>query len=468
MDSASRDQIDLAAALTSLLGDRARIAGLQRLSGGASRETWAFDAEFDGVTRPLILRRDPPGRPGEPGTMDLECRLLRACHAAGLAVPEVVIGDGGDVLGTPGIVMERVAGETLARRIHRDDAFAAARTRLAEQCGRFLAGLQRIPVEQIDGLPDVDPLDHYRQRWRELDDVSPTFELAFRWLGQHRPRGGPPVIVHGDFRLGNMIVDTDGLAAVLDWELAHAGDATEDLAWLCVKAWRFRGGLPVAGLGRLDELLRAYEAAGGQPVAPDTFRWWLVFNTLKWGVICGWQAAAHLSGAQRSVELAAIGRRVAEQEWDLLELLDPDVCRRAIEEATSGGFDDATPDAAGVYGRPTALELLAAIREYVTDEVMPATRDVVGVQFHGRVAANALSIVERQLRLGSSQSVRHRAALDALGAADIGELADAVRGGDWDEHGDRLRPALAAIVRDKLAIAAPRHLVPPTAAGDIP
>jgi aminoglycoside phosphotransferase (APT) family kinase protein len=471
VDRAPRETTDLAASIAEVLagslGYQARIADVTRLSGGASRETWSFDAEIDGATRALVLRRDPPGRPSEPGVMDLEARLLRVCYAAGLQVPEVVAVDDGSLLGTPGIVMSRVAGETLARRIQRDQEFARARTLLARQCGEFAAGLQRIPVDDVPGLSDLDPLDDYRRRWRELDGVSPTFEFAFRWLDRHRPPTGGPVIVHGDFRLGNLVVDPDGLAAVLDWEIAHLGDPIEDLAWMCVKAWRFREQLPVGGIGRLDELLDAYTAAGGRVVERDAFRWWLVFNTLKWGVICEWQAAAHLTGAQRSVELAAIGRRVAEQEWDLLELLDPESCRRAIAEAESLGFDETGTDDAGVYGRPTAIELLEAAREFVTDEAMPAARASGAVQFHSRVAANVLSIVERQLRLGPAQSVRHRAALDALGVGHIAELAVGVRAGAWDDCGQQLRPALAALARDKLAIAEPRHLTIPVAAGDI-
>jgi len=400
--------------------------------------------------------------------MDLEHRLLRACHDVGLAVPEVVAADDGRVLGTPGIVMSRVAGETLARRIQRDDAFAVARTRLARQCGEFLAGLQRIPVERVEGLPGGDPIERYRERWRELDDVSPTFELAFRWLDAHRPPAHPVVVVHGDFRLGNLLVDSGGLAAVLDWELAHAGDPIEDLGWLCVKAWRYRGRPPVGGIGELDDLLDAYESVGGIRVERQDLRWWLVFNTLKWGVICGWQAAAHLSGATPSVELAAIGRRIAEQEWDLLELLDPASCRRVLEEATAHGWDDVPLDDPGVYGRPTALELLEAARGFVTDELMPATGELGAVQFHGRVTANVLAIVERQLRLAPAQAARHRAALDGLAVTSSGELADAIRAGAWDDRGEQLRPVLAALVRDRLAVANPGHLALPTSSGDIP
>jgi aminoglycoside phosphotransferase (APT) family kinase protein len=394
--------------------------------------------------------------------------LLTAARAAGLAVPEVLVADDGSYLGTPGLVMARVDGETVARRIQRDTQFTTARRRLVGQCGEFLARLHAIDPASIDGLAWADPLERYRQRWRDLDGVNPTFELAFRWLDANRPEPGPTTVVHGDFRLGNLIVDAHGLAAVLDWELAHAGDPVEDLAWLCLKAWRFRQPLPVAGIGRVEQLLEAYTSAGGAEVDADTFHWWLVFSTLKWGVICEWQAAAHLTGAHRSVELAAIGRRTAEQEWDLIELLDPRACFVALAAAEHGCFDQPAIDEPGVYGRPTAVDLLEAVREYVTDEVMPATSDDRPLQFRGRVAANVLSIVERQLRLGEGQVVRHRRLFDELGVADTGELARQICAGAWDDRHDRLRSVLASLARDQLAIAEPRHLTIPIATGDTP
>jgi aminoglycoside phosphotransferase (APT) family kinase protein len=128
--------------------------------------------------------------------------------------------------------------------------------------------------------------------------------------------------VHGDFRLGNVIVGTDGLAAVIDWELAHLGDPMEDLGWLCTKAWRFGSPHPVAGLGQYRELMDAYEEASGVAVDPDELLWWEVVGTLKWGIMCIGQANAHTSGVARSHELAAIGRRVCENEHDLFLALE--------------------------------------------------------------------------------------------------------------------------------------------------
>ena len=157
-----------------------------------------------------------------------------------------------------------------------------------------------------------------------MRDTTATFEWAFRWLAAHRPAPSPSRLVHGDYRMGNLIIDGSQLAAVLDWELVHIGEVYEDLAWFCIRAWRF--GAPAdraaGGLGSVEDFLCAYARAGGATVDRAAFHWWLVLATLRWGVICRYQAERHLSGLSRSVELAAIGRRVCETEWDLLTLLN--------------------------------------------------------------------------------------------------------------------------------------------------
>jgi aminoglycoside phosphotransferase (APT) family kinase protein len=306
---------DLIAGLASILG-ASSIEGLTRLSGGASRETWRFVA--DG--RSLILQRQ---RGGDTRDMGVEAAVLRAAAAAEVPVPELVAAATGDTpLGASYMVLSAVEGETIARKILRDAEFVAARAVLPAQLGDALARLHSIDPGELAALVETDQVAQYRTMLDALDQPHPTFELAFRWLDEHRPAPTARTVVHGDFRMGNVMVGPDGLRAVLDWELAHIGDPMEDLGWLCVKAWRFGSSLPVGGVGRYDQLFAAYEAASGRAVDPDVVRWWEVLGTLKWGIMCILQANAHLAGFTRSHELAAIGRRVCENEHDLFLALE--------------------------------------------------------------------------------------------------------------------------------------------------
>nr|WP_307856822.1 phosphotransferase family protein [Mycolicibacter acidiphilus] len=306
--------------LQPVLGD-VEITGLQALTGGASRTTWAFEARTATERHRLILRLGP-AEEAHAG-MVLEAHAQAAAAAAGAPVPHVLLADDSPAaLGDPFLICEAIAGETVVRRIDRqlDDA---GRAELLTQCAQALAAIHRADPSCV-GATGEDRLAACRGELDAIGDTTATFEWAFRWLAAHRPPPAPPVLVHGDFRMGNLIVDGSRLAAVLDWELTHLGDACEDLAWFCQRAWRF--GAPAergaGGLGSVEDFLAGYEQATGTVVDRDRFRWWLMLSTLHWGVICRHQAHRHLSGQTRSVELATIGRRVSETEWDLLDLLD--------------------------------------------------------------------------------------------------------------------------------------------------
>jgi len=294
--------------------DAEEITGLHRLSGGASRETWRFSA--DG--RPLILQRQ---RRTDERDMLGEAAVVRAAHAGGVPVPVLVDARRRDD-GASFMILEAVEGETIARKIQRDDRYAGARRVLVGQLGAAAARIHALDATELPHLEAVDRLSTYTDALATLAQPHPVLELVRRWLVEHRPSSVGTTVVHGDFRLGNVIVDEHGLAAVIDWELAHLGDPMEDLGWLCVKAWRFGGAGPVAGLGDYDDLFAAYEAAGGTAIDPDAVRWWEILGSWTWGVMCIGQADAHLSGAVRSHELAAIGRRVCENEYDLLQALE--------------------------------------------------------------------------------------------------------------------------------------------------
>ena len=291
------------------------ITHLRRLSGGASRETWRFNADDSDYVLQRVRKGTVGGLHGEP-------LVLAAAHTAGVPTPELVV-DGSDrtELELPFMIVRAVEGETIARKILRDDEFRHARTVLTAQLGAAAAQLHSLDPADVPGLIVEDQIDRYQTALNTLGEPHPVFEAAFRWLTINRPTPSRHVVVHGDYRLGNVMVNTEGLAAILDWELAHIGDPMEDLGWICVRAWRFGGEYPVGGIGTYEELFDAYEAVSGYRPDFDVVRWWEILGTLKWGVICISQAATHLNGLVRSHELAAIGRRVCENEYDLIDLL---------------------------------------------------------------------------------------------------------------------------------------------------
>jgi aminoglycoside phosphotransferase (APT) family kinase protein len=437
--------------LASALGRRlaGTVRGVRRLSGGASRVTSAFELETPAhAPRPLILQMDR-GVSAQRGRVGMEAALLRAAQGAGVPVPGVVALGEGDDLGANWLVVERLEGETIPRKILRDDEWARARRVLTAQAGRALAAIHTIDPGTIEGLPPSDPLADPLPFLDALGEVRPALELGVRWLAAHRPSHGPRVAVHGDYRMGNFLVGPDGLRGVLDWELAHTGDPAEDVGWLCAPAWRFGGRGEVGGFGDLDELLAAYAAGGGDAMTPSRVHWWQVYATVKWATICALQASAHLSGAARSVELATIGRRVCESEWDLFGLLGtppPDTAGPPAADAPVAPF-----------GRPTAAELVEAVREYL-DGVMEG-----GAGFEARVARNALAIAERELLLGPALASAHAARLAGLGFENDAALGAALRSGALDNDWESVAPVLAAAARDQLLVANPAYL--PAATG---
>jgi len=320
-------------------GKGADIENLVRLSAGASRETWSFDAlKPNGDSQPLILKRDPMDRQidkrfeGVPeGRLGVdrhtEGRLIQLAYEAGAPEPIVPFFLNSDEHTTPGFFTHRLNGETLGRRILREDNYARARSKLAFQVGHAAArfhGIKRENLPRMQGMPVADELIHYRRIMDSFNQPHASFEYGFAWLGERLELAGDRYsLCHGDFRNGNIIVDEDGLAGVLDWESAHLGNPSADLGWMCVRAWRYgHNDKIVGGFGSVGQLLDGYEAGGGLRISKDEINFWHVFGTLRWGILCMILAFTHLDGDQRTVEYAAIGRRAAETEYDLMLLLD--------------------------------------------------------------------------------------------------------------------------------------------------
>src|SRR5689334_23244264 len=341
---------ELAGALTSRLrtlwGPAVEVTDVRPMPGGASRESWDVRVRTgrhglasdglgrhglagdglgsdglagDGDTeRRLILLRDASGRDRTPQRNGaVEAAAMIAARAAGVPVAEL-FDHGEGALGQAYLLMERLDGETIPRRLLRDDAYAAARPGLARRLGEVLARIHRIDPDQIPGLPHVDAFGQLTELYDGFAEPRPALEIGLRWLREHQPAPVADTLVHGDFRTGNLMVAKDGLAGVLDWELTHRCDPRQDLGWLCTKAWRFGSPHPVGGFGSRDELMAGYAKGGGTPPDEATQRWWELYGTVRWALLCRSQAERYLSGAEPSIELAVLGRRVCEQEYDVL------------------------------------------------------------------------------------------------------------------------------------------------------
>ncbi|WP_016690766.1 phosphotransferase family protein [Rhodococcus rhodochrous] len=446
---------DLRAALTRHLsgldGVRGTLTDLARLTGGASRETWLLTVTDDaGAERDLILRRDPPGAE-DPARMAREATVLREAHTAGVPVPELLDHSDGhrvEGLGAAYLLMEKVPGEALPQRLLRDDRYSAVRKNLSYALGRALARIHRIPIDALPDFPAGDQLDELFARYVETGPPLPSLELAFRWLHDHRSPSTRTTVVHGDFRNGNVLVDESGIRAVLDWELTHLGDPMEDLGWLCVKTWRFGAAEPVGGFGSRDELFRGYEDESGIAPDPEAVRWWELYGTLRWAVMCRIQAnRALVHGEGNALELLAIGRRISECEHDLLQLLEPD---EDIDPATITFVDEPRQD---LFGMPSVAELSRAVKAFVVEH--PATD--APTRYQARVASKVLDIVAREAEHGARLRAQHRAALDAVGVVDETELALALREGKRTMSEPSVEEAVRQAVAARLVIANPEY-----------
>jgi len=322
----------LQAAVARHIGQPGTIHDLQRLTGGANKTTWSFDADVAGERAQFILQlasarandADNPLAGVSPHlTADEDARLMIAAVKAGVPAPRVrAILQPDDGLGG-GYVTERVAGETLATKILRDERFAGARATMAKQCGTILAAIHRIPVAEVPFLMRLTPAEHIAAQRRIIEYFGfhlPALELGLKWAEKNVPRNARHSVVHGDFRAGNFIVREDGIRCVLDWEIGQSGDPMQDLGWVCVKTWRFGGKKPVGGFGTREDLFEAYEKASGQSVDPAHVRFWEAYGSVRWGIGC---LSMGLRGMEEvGIERCAIGRRIEEPLWDFFNLIE--------------------------------------------------------------------------------------------------------------------------------------------------
>jgi aminoglycoside phosphotransferase (APT) family kinase protein len=444
---------DFAAKLEAALGSP--VTNLSRLTAGASMESWAFEADGE----PLILRRTPGGVETNTGlggiSMATEAALIQAAGEHGVTAPDVRRIFGPDSPVGTAYVMTRLPGEALPPRLFRMPEMAEVLDALPERLAREMAAVHAVPLDTLpDGLPHAgaaELIESYYAAYETIGERRPVYDLAFRWLREHCPAPyDPPALVHGDFRMGNLLIDASGLTAVLDWEIAHLGDPHQDLAYICAPSWRFgRRDKTVGGIGEVEPFLAAYEAASNRAVDRERFRFWRVLTTLFWGTACMTMLGDWRSGAERTVERAAIGRRISEVEVDLLLLL---AGIEGVEAKPLPPVDIPARDAQ--TGQTSLAEMITAVAEWNDRDVTPNAkgRD----RFQSRIAANLLGQLSREAQMGRDFAFRRRDRLKALRLMP-GALSDGLADGSLDWREPALFDHLRLSVMERLLIDQPDY-----------
>ncbi len=304
--------------LSELLGREVDVSEPVLLAGGASKEAWAVDADGE---RLLVRRAAVTVMHHHTLSLAQELAVLEAAYEAGVKVPRPY-GYVADLAGREAFVMERLEGETIGRRIVQRDELAAARRLLPVQLAEELAKIHAIPAERLPFLPEAR-LERMVEELDEVDEPHPAIEVGLWWLRENPPPPRPVVVNHGDFRIGNVVVGPDGLVGVLDWEFVHLDDPVRDLAFSMVRAWRF--GVPekrLGGIGDVEPFVERYNELTGFDVRPEELDYWEVAGNVAWAIGTLTQAQRHLSGRDRSVELATLGRLSAEVEYEICRLLE--------------------------------------------------------------------------------------------------------------------------------------------------
>ncbi len=319
---------DLKKNLEELLGkkvSKGKVTDLEYLTGGASNETWKFSFFTKKDKRHMIFRRSLGGTSPMAISKRDEASIQQLAFKKGAPVAKIIaIADKDSSLGDA-YIMEHIEGETIARKILRDKEYSKARKKLAYECGEAIAKIHQVPINNFKNMKVSSPKKLLHQLYLTYEGFKqplPVFEFAFKWLEDQDFGRQEESLVHGDFRLGNLIISKKGLEAVIDWELAHIGNPIQDLGWICVNSWRFGNSENiVGGFGEIDDLLKGYSSVFKNNINHEQIKAWQIFGTLRWGVICLIQTFSHLYGSTNSVEKAAIGRRVSETEIDLINLM---------------------------------------------------------------------------------------------------------------------------------------------------
>ena len=425
------------------------------ITGGANMEMWSFSC----ASKDYVLRRYRGGVKPDSFVREFdvesEARLIDFAHSAGVTAPKVVgLLEPDDELGL-GFVMAKAGGIALPQKLFKDPKYSQALKNVTDSFGRELALLHAsdpAPVASLlASLTPSDCLDRMREDFDKSQFKNPVLGAVMHWLEENLPAHDENLVVlHGDFRMGNVLIDESGLSAVLDWELAHLGCVEEDLAWICMPSWRFgRYHLEAGGVGTRENLLQSYERHSNGKVDRARFQWYLIYSSLKWGLMTAMMARMWRDGEDKNLERILIGTRISEVETDLLLLLE-EVAGVGEEQAIE--FD--VPNVEPIMGDVAPQELMDAIAAYLAAAIIPSQSGAG--RFHALITANALSIANRSVSLGPIFAENSRRRLDKLGSSEA-SLFEALRSGRNDWRDPQILQHMRYLCLERLSLHQPKY-----------
>jgi len=440
-----------------LTGRAAKLTSYRRLTGGASMETWHLTyGEQD-----MILRRMPDGAEDVNIVyripLSTEVGAIRAAVKAGVTTPDII----GELIPQDGLgggfMMHCVEGEALPYKIFKNTIYTTAIASLTESCAAELSHIHSVPQEAFPkGIVDestTELLDRLETDYRKHGEAVPVFELAFHSLRENMPETSERVLLHGDFRMGNLMISSQGISGVLDWELAHIGDPAQDLGYMCTPSWRFGNyAKTVGGFGDLDTLIMAYNRVSGRSISKSSVKYWMVYSSLWWGICCLNMIGIWREGIDRALERTVIGKRMSEVEIDVLMLLEdmagitPKTVKWDVPQSTSPQ-DDAKGDTKNI-------ELLQAMQGWIETDIMPISegRNL----FQARVARNALGILQRSTEMGPMFQEARNSRLKALGLTQA-EFTQGLRNGRLTLSDPDISNHLRLTTLERLSIDQPKY-----------
>ena len=330
--------------LTRRLGAPARIEKMKSLSGGACQDNYLVDLTVEGGTEKgnhkLVMRTDKGASLFASLSRVDEFHVCDLAYQAGVKTPRPMwLEENPAVLGAPFYFMERITGNANGRFVVKDASIANARKNLPSELATSLAKIHSVKpasckdealkqkLGRISGEGKkaiaLNSVIELRKETSKLKEPHPALEWILNWLEDHAPETDEPVLIHGDFRTGNFMVSPAGLEGVMDWEFAHWGDRHEDVSWLCMKDWRFgKLNKEAGGFTDRETFYSEYAKASGITLSPEKVRYWEVMGNARWACGSAGQAERHLSGMDKGIELASIGRRSSEMEFEAMRLID--------------------------------------------------------------------------------------------------------------------------------------------------